>query len=109
MARPFKYTKNVKKRLLKEFLAYIDETPIPIVAEFAYTHNISRQRLYEMPELSDAIKLCIAKKEANLEKFALANKINTTMAVFSLKQLGWTDKVDLDNRGQISVKVEFCE
>jgi hypothetical protein len=77
--------------LLSELLQYIDNTEVPIVAEFAYQHDITRQQLYEMPELSDALKKLIAKKESSLEKGCLTGKLQPSMAIFSLKQLGWKD------------------
>ncbi len=72
--------------------AYIQATEIPIVAKFAYLNGLHRQQLYDMEELSDALKLCITKKEAALEEQGLAGTIDKTMAIFSLKQLGWTDR-----------------
>jgi hypothetical protein len=89
--RPKKYTKKVLMELCEKLNKYIDDEDIPILAEFAYQNNVHRQRLYEYPELADTIKRCIEKKEANLEKFGLTGEINTTMAIFSLKQLGWND------------------
>lgn len=101
MGRPVKYTENKLKELLDSFYDYIEKTDIPIVAEFAYLNGFSRQRLYEFNDklegFSDAIKLCITKKEAQLEKKALGNEINNTMAIFSLKQLGWTDKAEVSH------------
>lgn len=92
--RPIKYTKkriNEIKRILE---IYIIETDIPIIAEFAYKNHIPRQKLYEFKELNDTIKELIDKKEANLERMALEGEIEKTMAIFSLKQLGWSDKID---------------
>jgi hypothetical protein len=71
---------------------YINETEIPIIAEFAYQNNIPKARLYEQPELDELLKKCTAKKEAALERKSLAGEVNTTQAIFSLKQLGWRDK-----------------
>jgi hypothetical protein len=85
--------------VMKAFAQYVDLTDIPIVAEFAYLRGIDRQRLYDWPELSDTLKRCIAKKEAALERMALSGAINCTMAIFSLKQLGWTDKIDQTHKG----------
>lgn len=84
------------QRLLADFLTYIRSTNVPIVAEFAYRNGIHRQQLYEIPELSDAIRFCITKKEADLERGALTGILNHTMAIFSLKQLGWRDKQEVD-------------
>ena len=93
MARPRVYDRDKLVELLNK---YTDETEVPIVAEFCYQSGIVRQYLYEMSnshkELSDAIKRCTEKKEAQLEKKALFGEVNPTMAIFSLKQLGWKDK-----------------
>lgn len=91
MVRPREWD---REELNNELLQYVESTEIPIVAEFAYTRGVSKQRLYEWPEIADALKACIAKKEAVLESMALAGKVNCTMAIFSLKQLGWKDKIE---------------
>jgi len=83
--------KHDREALLQAFLSYIAENDVPIVSEFAYQNGLHRQQLYDMPELSDALKLCITKKEANLEKGGLAGELNVTMSIFSLKQMGWRD------------------
>lgn len=93
--RPCLYTKNEIDELAAKFEQYIAETDIPIVAEFAYQNNIDRTLLYDRPELSTLTKRCIAKKEAQLEKLALARKIDASTAIFSLKQLGWRDKHEI--------------
>jgi hypothetical protein len=92
-----------RKELLEKFLQYIIETDIPIVSEFAFNSGLHRQQLYEMPELSDAIKFCITKKEMALEKKGLKNEVNTTMAIFSLKQLGWKDQVNVQSQVGITI------
>jgi hypothetical protein len=96
MARPREWD---RAELLEALTQYIDNTDIPILAEFAHEHGILRQRMYEWPELEDAIKACITKKEFALEKKALSGDVNCTMAIFSLKQLGWTDKIDQTHKG----------
>ena len=60
-----------------------------------------------MPELADAIKLCTTKKEAALEQGGLSGDLNTTMCVFSLKQLGWTDTQKHDVT--VNVKQSFAD
>lgn len=88
MARPREWD---RAELLEQLLQYIETTDIPKVAEFAYTHGLHRQLVYEMPELADALKVLISKKEAALESKALAGDVNCSMAIFSLKQIGWKD------------------
>lgn len=88
-----------RAELCEKFYAFVESERIPIVAKFAYEHGIDRQRLYEWPELADALKACIAKKESALEELALSGDVNCTMAIFSLKQLGWSDRNDLTLKG----------
>ena len=88
-----KYSKKFLAELAKKFDEYIENTDIPIIAEFAYLNNIDRTLLYDKPEFSTLLKKAITKKKAQLEKLALKGEINPTMAVFSLKQLGWSDKI----------------
>lgn len=89
------------KDLIADVEPYIAVADPPILAEFAHLHGITRQYLYELAEkekktgkrnLSDAIKKISEAKEIKLEQKALSGDYNSTMAVFSLKQLGWRDK-----------------
>lgn len=112
---PVKYD---REKIAKDLLEYTRKTDIPIVAEFCYEQGLRRDYLYQMswetPVLANSIKLCILKKEFMLEKLALQNKVNTTMAIFSLKQIGWRDKweigldarIDADHKVNASVKLE---
>ena len=79
---------------------YIDTEDLPILAEFAYTNDIPRQTFYDYKEFSTLVKKLFDKKESQLEKLGAFNMINNTMAVFSLKQLGWRDKQDINIAGQ---------
>jgi hypothetical protein len=92
-----------REEIRLKLLEYIENNEIPILAEFAYQNDISRDQLYDWPELTDARKKCILKKEAQLEKGALSNQINVTMAIFSLKQMGWTDKQESTD----AIKIEI--
>lgn len=93
---PVQYTEEVLKEIEKNLLDYIDNTDIPILAEFAYKNNIRRQTLYDHEYLSDAVKKCTTKKEAALEKKALNGEVVPSMAIFSLKQLGWRDRKEIN-------------
>lgn len=92
-----------REQLLKDFIDYIVKTDIPIVSEFAWTQGLHRQQLYEMAELSDAIKMCVTKKEYALESKALREEVNVSMAIFSLKQLGWSDQQKIHHVGGINI------
>lgn len=100
MARPVSvWTPEVIDRIKQEMEEYTENTDIPIMAEFAYTHNYSREQLYQQEGLSYTIKNMMMKKESVLEKKGLLNQVNSTMAVFSLKQLGWKDKQEVEHSG----------
>ena len=101
MARPKEYTKERIEEILISLDTYIAQTDIPIVAEFAYQYEVRRQALYEYEEFSDTLKRLIDKKEAQLERKALDREIDHTMAIFSLKQLGWRDKKEIEHSGEI--------
>lgn len=108
---PKKYTPKKIEEINEKLEQYIDETDIPIVAEFAYQNNISRQRLYDLKsnELKKLMERLIAKKEAGLERLMLSGKPNVaTGCIFSLKQLGWKDRQEIsgDNK-PIIIKVVY--
>jgi hypothetical protein len=89
--RPRQYDRDA---LAREFEFYIEATEIPIVAEFAAQRGLSKQLVYEWPEFFDLIKRCTTKKEAALERAMLNHEVCTVGAIFSLKQLGWTDRTE---------------
>lgn len=90
--RPRIFTTELMAELRDKFANYIEENEIPILAEFCYKNDIPKSHIYELEGFTNLIKKCLAKKEAALEKKALGNEVNVTMAVFSLKQLGWSDR-----------------
>jgi hypothetical protein len=94
MARPKIYDDDYIQELVEKFTEYIRATEIPIIAEFCYLNDIDRTLIYDKDEFSTLRKKCINKKEAQLEKKSLMGEVNTTQAIFSLKQLGWKDKTE---------------
>ncbi len=109
VGRPRKYNNEEIEEIIDKFNKYINDSDLPIVSEFAYTNNILRESLYDYKEFSTVLKKCTSKKEAQLEKLAAFNVINASMAIFSLKQLGWTDKQDLSigNKEDKPLKVKW--
>ena len=102
MGRPRKHN----RKLLKEkFLAYINETPVPIVAEFAAQNGLCKQYFYEIEEFIDLVKACTTKKESALERQGLTGLCNVPMAIFSLKQLGWSDRQETTHTGAMSMNI----
>lgn len=92
MARPAKV--NIDD-LINDVDEYIETAEPPIVAEYAHMHGITRHYLYMLadkhPELLNTLKKITEAKEIKLEKNGMNGKYNSTMAIFSLKQLGWRD------------------
>lgn len=111
--RPKKYTREVVDAILASFLAYIEAEDIPIISEFAYKNNLYKQQMYdfgqEFPEFSAALKKCISKKEANLERGALSGEVNVSMAIFSLKQVGWSDKSETTHLGNAAFPIVIAK
>ena len=106
--RPLEWTQEKIQDIINKLEIYIDDNTIPIISEFCYQNNIRKQRLYEKEEFSDSIKRLIEKKEANLEKGMLFGKINVTGAIFSLKQLGWKDKSEVDfNSKNVNFNIDY--
>ncbi len=108
--KPRKYNDEQVAEFKEKLAAYIDETEVPIVSEFAYQAGILREQLYQYPEFHELVRRLIDKKEAQLERLALDRKINTAMAIFSLKQMGWREKPkDEDDNGALDRLVEAID
>jgi hypothetical protein len=115
MGRPTKYTYDY---CLKEILLFKDRLFSDGEAEaglkYFTWHDLikdrpySRQRISEWREkfkdkakFSDTIKKIDEELENRLFKFALINKVNPTMAIFSLKNnFGWKDKTETELTGK---------
>ena len=62
--------------------------------------------MYDYDEFSALRKRAIDKKEAQLERMALSGDVDKTMAIFSLKQLGWSDKQQVEHSGGVTINVQ---
>lgn len=96
---PWKERPHDREAILRALEAYIDEEEVPIVAEFCSRNKIKRTTLLSWPESADLVEMSKLKKEAALESGALSGQLNTTAAIFSLKQLGWTDRQEQTLQG----------
>lgn len=76
------------------------------------TRPYSRQRISEWRkkfkknrEFSDTIKKIDEELENRIYKYALLNKVNVAMAIFSLKNnYGWKDKIETEHSGAIALQ-----
>lgn len=66
-----------------------------VLNNWNYDHVMRLQR--ENDKLCQSIKKLLAQKEVWLETKALLGEVNSTMAVFSLKQLGWRDNPQVND------------
>lgn len=105
VGRPGIVPESEMPELVEKFRRYIEETDIPIIAEFAYQNGLWKQYFYEKAQFSDLLKIAVAKKEAALERGMLTNSLNSTGAIFSLKQLGWRDKQEIEHSGETGVRI----
>lgn len=105
VGRPRKFSKKQVKELMCAFEEYIQNTEVPIINEFTYQQGIIRQNLYDYPEFSTLLKRCTEKKEVALEKGMLSGNMPPAAAIFSLKQLGWSDKKEFEHSGNIGVQI----
>ena len=103
VGRPRSYNAEQIEEIKQKFSDYIQSESIPIIAEFAYKNEIPRTTFYDYEEFSTLVKMCIDKKEAQMEKLGLHGEVNTPMAIFSLKQLGWTDKQETSITGGVQI------
>jgi len=99
VGRPPKLNEENKSELIDKFTQYIEETDIPIIAEFAYKNGLWKQYFYDHAEFTDLIKKATSKKEAVLEKGMITNLYNPAATIFSLKQMGWRDKQEFEHSG----------
>ena len=95
------------------FASYIEQTEIPIVAEFAAQQGYGKHVLYDMADDSDEfanlLRKCVTKKEAGLERQGLKGEVSLPMAIFSLKQLGWSDKQETVHKGDKDNPIAVAE
>ena len=103
VGRPRSYNAEQVEKSNRSFLIIYNRKAFPIIAEFAYKNEIPRTTFYDYEEFSTLVKMCIDKKEAQLEKLGLQGEVNTPMAIFSLKQLGWTDKQETSITGGVQI------
>jgi hypothetical protein len=104
---PGRPLRSDRPELLRKFLEYIDSTDIPVIQQFCYQNDVGTDQLYTWPEFAGALDKARNKKEANIEIKSLYNEINTRQAIFSLKQLGWSDRTEQTLRGDTHAPMQL--
>jgi len=110
MAAKQKYkTENLVALLDK----YTNDTDIPILKEVCYQNYLNYDTImkYQRTDelLMQSIKRLLDKKESQLERKGLNKEIDRTVAIFSLKQLGWKDRQEIsfgeEQADEIDIKI----
>ena len=103
--RPPTYTKEDIDKIIKACEDYTANTPVPRLIDFAHSQGFSSQLLKDHasrhPELALSLKKLIEKKEDALEQGMITGKMPPAAAIFSLKQLGWRDKQEVEHSGTV--------
>jgi len=88
---------------------YIENSEDPMIEEFCLINKMSKDTIYRLEKECDAlayaIKKCSIKQEVRTVRKAESGEINTTFAIFKLKQkrFGWTDKQEIETSGETTV------
>lgn len=105
--RPPKLTPKQKAEVLQAFQDYIRREADPTIVGFvAYDptpikYNVTDDNISDWDEFSGLRKRAIKKQEAYLLLGATRGQLNTTMAIFRLKQPqhGYSDKTEIKHEG----------
>ena len=96
----------------KDLIEYMNNTDDPYVEEFILTQPFSPDTFYRLAkqcgDLSDTIKALHLKQAMRTIRKAESGDINTTFAIFKLKQrcYGWTDKQEVE---QVNLNYDMSE
>jgi hypothetical protein len=82
--------------LQEKLAAYIETATIPTIHRFAYDNKITRSCIYDHPEYFEELQeRLINKKVANCIELGANGGIVPSMAIFQLKQHGFSDRQDV--------------
>lgn len=105
MARP---STGKYDNLIQDIVEYTNNTEYPILKELCYQKHYNYDYIMQMQrgneELSQSIKELLYKKETHLEREGIKGNLAQTMAVFTLKQLGWRDQIEVQNPQLVKVE-----
>lgn len=90
--------------LVQDIIDYTEQTEYPILKELCYLKHYNYDYVMQLQraneELSQSIKELLYKKESYLEREGIKGNLAQTMAVFTLKQLGWRDNIEVEHNAQ---------
>lgn len=96
--------------LQKAIDRYFNIESQPCISELAYKLGFaSRQSLYDYEKRNDIfsyiIKRARLKVEVGYEKDLRNTEIKPTGSIFALKNMGWKDKIETENTGEIKYTI----
>lgn len=97
LGRPLKYTEEYLNDLAIKLLDWIKVQSNWWLMDFAIENDLYAQQLTEFSAKNESFYLALKKaktiQESRIVKLAMVRKIDTTMAIFTLKNIaGWRDK-----------------
>lgn len=108
--RPRKYTKESFKKKVNKYFEEKDNEPFTVTGLGIFL-NLTRETMcqYEKQEdFSDTIKVAKEKIEDYCVKQAMKGNINTTMAIFNLKNnFGWRDTQHIEQKSEIKHDIDI--
>jgi len=101
-----RYTDLVVSKLAKDLIEWIDNPTNFWLGDFAVLNNMGRQRFPELAEsnkeFGKAYEIAKQIQENRLVRAGLSNQFNSTMVIFSLKNVaGWRDKSEVEHTGNV--------
>lgn len=85
--------------LKEDIEQYTKRTEYPILKELCYQKHYNYDYVMQLQrkdeDLAQSIKELLYKKESYLEREGIKGNLAQTMAVFTLKQLGWRDNIEV--------------
>ncbi len=106
--RPTKYNAEMLK-LANAYIEQFEENgdAVPIVAGLANYLQVTKSTVYKWgedhPEFSDTLDELQQKQEQMLASGALRNDFNATIAKLMLHNHGYSDKAEVEQKGEIKV------
>ena len=99
MGRPKKYTDKWIERMAVKLLQYAQEYPLPLKQDFASQNKFASEMMSRFASGNDIFHQALKRFEDIQQKkiigAAMLNKINTTFAIFTLKNVaGWRDVIE---------------
>jgi hypothetical protein len=104
---PRAYSDAEVAEICQKFEEYIDRTEVPILSEFLWMNKLPKMIFYQYPEIATLREFCMQKKQAQIERLCSTGQWDVRMGMFSLRQMGWSDKHEVEHSGKIDTGVQI--